>query len=96
MKEYWENYINENSQRILHLSPCELLKDYTDWLWKQMAGQAESPKCKTCGDKGWVYHATTRMGQEPQEEPEKVDCPSCTANTHDQRRAETPRRTENQ
>ena len=85
MKEYWENYINENSQRILHMSPCELLRDYTDWLWKQMAGQSESPKCKTCGDKGWVYHDTTPMGTERQEEPPKLDCPSCTANARTQR-----------
>ena len=66
MKEYWEAYIEEMERRYgIERKPetAKLLKDYTDWLWKQMAGQSESPKCKTCGDNGWVYHATTRMGQ---------------------------------
>jgi hypothetical protein len=80
MQTYWDAYLDEMGAKLHDKKLRQILEDFWRWHQRQVSKQCESPKCKTCGDKGWVYHATTRMGQEPQEEPEKVDCPSCTAN----------------
>ena len=41
---------------------------------------ARSIKCKTCGDKGWVY--TDWYGGEPLEEPPSEPCPKCYPDWH--------------